>query len=75
MSEITDTIMRDIEADASIKAHTISIEVDAKGFLKRRRIIRLVGTVHSEASKEKASWIAEHHAGDNYDVVNELTIK
>ena len=75
MSDITDMIMRDIEADVSIKTHTISIETDSKGFLRRRKILRLVGTVHSEASKEKASRIAEHHAGDNYDVVNELTIK
>lgn len=75
MSELQSIIMRDIEDDVTISAKDISVQIESKGFLKKRRLVRLVGTVSSEVEKKKAGQIAVHHAGDAYDVVNELTIK
>jgi hypothetical protein len=75
MSDVINMIMRDIEDDPSIKSHDIALDAKSKGFLRRRRFIRITGAVNSDLSVSKVEKIAQHHAGDNYDVVNELTVK
>ena len=75
MSDIQQVTMRDIEDDPAIDSKEITIEIQATGFLKKRKIIRLVGSVKSETEKEKAMRIAVHFAGDNYDVANHLIVK
>jgi hypothetical protein len=75
MSDVIDMIQRDIQDDDSIKSHDIMLEAKAKGFIRRRRFIRIHGTIDSQLAKDKASRIAERHAGDNFDIVNELVIK
>ena len=75
MSDIQNVIMRDIEADPTIDSKKIAIEMQAKGFLRKRKIIRLIGSVKSETEKRKAMQIVVHFAGDNYDVANNLIIK
>ena len=75
MSDVISMIMRDIEDDNSIKARDIIVEAKAKGLVKRRRYVHIHGSIDSTVAKDKVTRIAEHHAGDNYDVVNELAVK
>ena len=75
MSDISNMILRDIEDDVSITGKDISVQVVGKGILKRKRQIRLTGSVGSEAEKRKAGQIAVHHAGSGYEVVNDLIVK
>jgi len=75
MSDVIDMIRRDIEDDHSIKSHDILLEVKAKGFIRRRKFIRIHGATNSQQSKDKAAQIAQHHAGENFDVINELIVK
>jgi hypothetical protein len=75
MSDIQNMVMRDIEADPTIDSKKLTIEITASGFLKKRKIIRLIGSVKSEIEKEKAMRVVVHFAGNNYDVENNLVIK
>jgi hypothetical protein len=75
MSDVISMIRRDITDDDSIKSRDIILEAKAKGLVKRRRFIRIHGSVNSQLAKDKVTRIAEHHAGDNYDIVNELSVK
>jgi hypothetical protein len=75
MLDIQNVIMRDMEADPTIDSKKLTIEVTATGFLKKRKFIRLIGSVKSETEKKKAMQIAVHFAGDNYNVENNLIIK
>ncbi len=67
--------MRDMEADPTIDSKKLTIEITATGFLKKRKIIHLIGSVKSEPEKKKAMQIVSHFAGDNYEVANDLIIK
>ena len=75
MSDVIDMIRRDIEDDDSIKSHDILLEAKAKGFIRRRKFIRIHGATNSQLAKDKATQIAQHHAGDNFDIINELIVK
>lgn len=75
MSDIQSMIMRDIEQDPTITAKGITVEIQSKGFLKKAKTVRLVGSANSEAEKKKAKQIAVHFAGDNYDVIDDITVK
>lgn len=75
MSDVISMIQRDIEDDFTIKSHDILLEAKAKGFIRRRKFIRIHGSTDSQLAKDKATRIAEHHAGDNFDVINELIVK
>jgi len=74
MLDIQNTIMRDIETDPTIDSKGITIEIQTKGFRKRKKI-RLIGSVNSEIDMKKVIRKVEHFAGDNYDVENNLIIK
>lgn len=75
MADIQNMIMRDIEDDPTITAKGITVEIQSRGFLKKTKTVRLVGSVNTEAEKKKAKQIAVHFAGDNYDVIDDLTVK
>ena len=75
MSDIQNLILRDIEDDPTITAKGITVEIQSKGFLKKTKTVHLVGSVNSETEKKKAIQIAVHFAGDNYDVIDDLTVK
>ena len=75
MNDITSMIRRDIEDDVSINSHGVKIEIQSGGLFVRRKKLYLSGTVGSEMEKEKVSRIAEHHAGDAYEVVNDLSVR
>ena len=75
MSDIINTIRRDIEDDFTINASELNLEVEKKGFIPRRKIIHILGAVENETSKSKIEQICTHHAGDNYTIVNDLLIR
>ena len=75
METVLQLIMRGIEDDNSINARRVKIELVSRGVLKRRKSVRLFGTVDSESQRQKVKRIAEHHAGDQYDIIDELTVK
>jgi osmotically-inducible protein OsmY len=74
MSDITSIIRRDIEDDVSINSHGVKIEIKSGGLFGRKKLY-LSGTVGTETEKEKVSRIAEHHAGNAYEVVDDLSVK
>jgi hypothetical protein len=75
MPDLTALVLRDIEDDASIHSKGISVLIEAKGLLRRKKALKLTGSVGSEAEKKKAGQIAAHHAGDAYEVLNELSVR
>jgi len=75
METIVELILRDIEDDISINAHRVNVELSGKGFLKTKKSVRLFGSVDSKMDKEKVKRSAEHHAGAQYQVLDELTVK
>ncbi len=75
MSDLQSMVMRVIENDPTIDSTDVIIEIKTMGFLKKRKIIHLAGSVKSETEKKKAMQVVAHFAGDNYDVVNDLVIK
>lgn len=75
MAEVDQVINDNITNEPALEGAKISAEVQGGSFLKRRKVLRLYGTVHSELQKKKAYQIAEHAAGDNFDIHNELVVK
>lgn len=74
MTDLESMIMRDIEDDSSIDANDIVLRTASRGFLKKRKTIHVEGFVNTELAREKVTKIAEHHAGDNFSVSNELAV-
>ena len=72
MQETVDMIQRDIEDDVTIRVHGLKVELESKGVLKRKNLIHLGGSVDSPTDREKITKIAQHHAGDRYQVVNDI---
>jgi osmotically-inducible protein OsmY len=75
MERVVEMILRDIEDDSSINGRGVNVELSGQGFLKRRKSVRLIGSVDSEAQRQKIKRIAEHHAGEQYAVIDELSVK
>lgn len=75
MERVIEMILREIEDDISINGRGVNVELSGKGVLKRRKAIRLIGSVDSELQKQKVKGIAEHHAGDQFTVLDELSVK
>ncbi|UCF99961.1 MAG: hypothetical protein JSV89_10595 [Spirochaetaceae bacterium] len=75
MERVIEMVLREIEDDISINGRGVNVELSGKGVLKRRKTIRLIGSVDSEAQRQKVKRIAEHHAGDQYTVLDELSVK
>jgi hypothetical protein len=74
MTDIISTIMHDIEGDPTLDSKKIIVELESKGFLRKRKTIHLKGSVNSETMKTKVKQVADHFAGDNFSVVNELLV-
>ena len=74
MEDIRSVIVEEIESDPLLKATDIGIEVSAKGFIKRRKAIRVFGAVHSQDAKSMILRIVRRHAGDNFDVMDEIAV-
>jgi osmotically-inducible protein OsmY len=74
MSDIQRMITRDLEDDVTLSVKDVVVEVQG-GFLKKRKTLRLHGSVRSEAEKRKIHQVAMHHAGDAFEVVDEIEVK
>ena len=78
MPEITQTILAEIGNDGndlSIDTMNICIDVQAKGFLKRKKSLHIFGPVYSQDQIGKVEKIVQKHAGNAYEVVNHLGLK
>ena len=75
MADIITKIMAEIESDPTINAKDISLDMTAKGFLKRRKTLNVHGKVWSAAEKDRVMKIVQREAGDNYDVSDKLAVK
>lgn len=75
MVDIIAKIMAEIESDPTVNAKDISLEMTSKGFLKRRKILNVHGSVKSTAEKDRVMKIVQREAGDNYDIADKLAIK
>lgn len=73
--QLIDLIKRNIEDDNSIKVTGIKIDISGKSLLGKKKQIRFSGKIDSEMSKKNVTRIAEHHAGNRYEVINELAVK
>lgn len=74
MAELIDKIMAEIESDPTINAKEINLDIQSKGFLKRRRLLNVNGMVESTAERDAIIKLVQRQAGDNYDVVNKLVV-
>lgn len=74
MAELSTTILEEIR----IYENTPDLGVEitkGKGLFKRRKVIHVFGAVSSEITKDKITDIVTKHAGDRYDVSNEVRVK
>jgi hypothetical protein len=54
----------------------VGVEVTkGKGLFNRRKVIHVFGAVSTVTVKQKIGEIAQKHAGDTFDVANELRVK
>ena len=72
MPEIAQSILKEIGDDLSIDTMNVCVDIQAKGFLKRKKFLHIFGTVHTQDQIGKIEKIAKRHAGNAYEVVNHL---
>ncbi len=75
MPAVDQVILDNVRNEPSLENSNIGAEIQRGGFLRRRKTVRLYGTVHDEHAKKKIEQIAEHAVGDNYDLVDEIVVK
>jgi hypothetical protein len=75
MEDIIGKIIREIESDPTINAKEVCLDMESKGFLKRRKALNVHGTVAFLAEKDRVMTIVNREAGDNYDVEDRLSVK
>ena len=74
MTELTDTIMSEIESDPGIDAKSISLAIQSQGLFKKRKILRINGIVDSPKEKDLILQIVRKQAGNRYDIANKLVV-
>ena len=75
MTDIDVMIMRDIEDDVSIRVKGLAVEITKKGFLSRRKTLVIRGTVENQHDRDKIASIANHHAGDSFEIDNLVAVR
>ena len=68
MADIVERIRRDVEEDTMLKVHALTVDTESKGFLSKRHILRIGGTVATEHEREKIKSIVNYHSGDAYQI-------
>jgi hypothetical protein len=54
----------------------VGVEITkGKGLFARRQVIHVFGAVRSETVKAKIGELVQKHAGDSFDISNELRVK
>ncbi len=67
-------ILADIAADPSISVRSISLDVSRKGFLHKKRVLKVSGTVTNGAQKDRVLRLAQQRAGDDYEIMDHLFV-
>ena len=74
MSEISREILDEIRTYENTP--DIGVEITkAKGLFNRRKVIHVFGAVRTTDVRDKIQEITEKHAGDRFDVSNEVRVK
>ena len=74
MTDLTDTIMSEMESDPEIDTKSISLAVQSQGLFKKRKVLRVNGIVDSCREKDRILQIVRKQAGDRYEIANELVV-
>ncbi len=72
--ELRKQILADIAADPSISVRTISLDVSRTGFLKKKRALKVSGTVTNGAQKDRVLRLAQERAGADYEILDHLFV-
>jgi hypothetical protein len=73
MSDLSRVILEEIRSYENTP--DIGVEITrGKGLFNRRKVIHIFGAVHHQDVKDKIDEIATKHAGDRYDVSNEVRV-
>jgi hypothetical protein len=75
MADVAEMITRDVQDDAAIRVKGLVVEVVKKGLFSRRKSLVIRGTVTNRHDKDKIESIANHHAGDMYNIDNQIQVK
>lgn len=75
MADVSDMIVRDVGDDVSIAVSGLAVEVAKKGLFSRRKNLVLKGIVKEPRDREKIAQIALHHAGDLFDIDNQIEVR
>ena len=75
MADIAEMIRRDVEDDVTIKVHGLIVDAAKKGFLVKKQVLTISGTVANEHERDKIVKIANHHAGKAYDFDIKIQVK
>ena len=73
MEEVIKKIMEELANDEMVDTGNLHME-ERKKLLRRRKAIAITGTVKTEEAKAKVTRVAQIHARDNFDVLDELTV-
>ena len=74
MSDLSQVLLDEIRSYENTP--DVGVEITkGKGFLNRRKVIHVFGVVRSEDTKHKVDDLVMRHAGDRYDVSNELRVR
>ena len=74
-SSIIRIILDDIDRESGIDAGRIALETSTRGLLRKRKVIRITGTVPTEETKRRVGTIAQAHAVEDYEVLNDLVVR
>lgn len=74
MADLKNRILAQLAADPSISTRGISLEVGRKGFLQKKRILRVQGTVLNGAQKDRVLKLAQEQAGADYEIMDHLFV-
>jgi hypothetical protein len=75
MPAVDQVILDNVRNEPALEHSNIGAEIKGGGLLRRRKTIRLFGSVHSDIARKKVEEIAQHVVGDNFDIVDDIVVK
>ena len=74
MADLSETILSDLSGQNIDTSH-LGVEVRrAKGLFNRRQLLDVFGAVRSETEKRAVLRVATRHAGDDYEVEDNVVV-
>ncbi len=74
MADVSETILSDLSGQNIDTSH-LGVEIRrAKGLFNRRQLLDVFGAVRSESEKQAVLRVATRHAGDDYDVEDNVVV-